>query len=192
MTDVGDYLSTLATVNRHGFGFLLAYGTTWLVAALLWWRLGPRVGAFAALFQGMVALPLALGLTALGAVGQAPDDPTMNALAIYLSMGQLLVIPLAVVLIVRGSYLVPVALLAAVVAVHFVPYSWLYGTPLYAVLGAVIAVAVAVVVGLQDRWVTDDDGSGLVDEKSGRIPGALVCLSVGVPMALGGVIALLL
>lgn len=184
MTDVGDYLAHLADVNRHGFGFLLAYGTTWLVAAVLWWRLGPRVGAFAALFQGMVALPLALGLTALAAPGETPEDPTMEALSIYLSMGQLLVLPLAVVLILRGLYLLPAAVLAAVVAVHFVPYSWLYGTPLYAVLGVVIAVAVAVVVAQQDRW-----GESETPE---RVPGALVCLSVGVPMALGGVIALLL
>ena len=185
MTDVGDYLSTLATVNRHGFGFLLAYGTTWLVAAALWWRLGPKVGAYAALFQGMVALPLALALTALAADGEAPRDPTMTALTIYLSMGQLLVLPLAVVLIRRSSFLMPAAVLAAVVAVHFVPYSWLYGTLLYAVLGAVIAIAVAVVVAQQGRWGSDG-------ESAARISGALACLSVAVPMALGGVVALLL
>lgn len=79
MTDVGDYLSALATANRHGFGFLLAYSTTWLVAAALWWRVSPQVGAYAALFQGMVALPLGLGLTALFAAGERPGDPTMNA-----------------------------------------------------------------------------------------------------------------
>lgn len=184
MTDVGDYLSTLATVNRNGFGFLLAYGTTWLVAATVWWRLGPRVGAYAALLQGMVALPLGLGLTALFAAGERPDDPTMNALSIYLAMGQLLLLPLAVVLIVRRQFLLATAFQAVVVAVHFVPYSWLYGTPLFAVLGPVIAVAVAVVVAQQDRWAGE--------RRAGRTPGALVCLSVGVSMALGGVVALLL
>lgn len=185
MSDVADYLSTLATVNRHGFGFLLAYGTSWLVATVLWWRLGPRVGAYAALFQGMVALPLGLALTALGAVGERPHDPTMNTLSIYLAMGQLLVIPPLVVLIRRGHYLMAAALQAVVVAVHFVPYAWLYSTPLFAVLGGVIAVAVTVVVAQQDRWGSDG-------ESSERVPGALVCLSVGVSMALGGVVALLL
>ncbi|QFG68038.1 DUF7010 family protein [Ornithinimicrobium pratense] len=184
MTDLGDYLSTLATVNRHGFGFLLAYGTTWLAAAALWWRLGPRVGAYAALFQGLVALPLGLTLTALFAAGERPDDPTMNALSIYLAMGQLLLLPLAVVLLVRQHFLLATAFQAVVVAVHFVPYSWLYGTPLFAVLGPVIAFAVTVVVAQQDRWAGET--------RTGRTPGALVCLSVGVSMALGGVIALLL
>lgn len=184
MTDVGDYLSQLATVNRHGFGFLLAYGTTWLVSASLWWRLGPRVGAYAALFQGMVALPLGLGLTEVFAAGARPDDPTMNALSIYLAMGQLLMLPLAILLIVRRHYLLAVAVLAVVLAVHFVPYSWLYGTPLFAVLGGVITVAVTVILARQDHW-------GSEDESSGRTPGALVCLSVGVPMILAGVLALL-
>ena len=185
MTDVGDYLSQLADVNRHGFGFLLAYGTTWLVAAALWWRLGPRVGAFAALFQGMVALPLGLGLTALGSVGERPQDPSMNAVSIYLAMGQLLLLPLAVVLIARRHFLLATAFQAVVVAVHFVPYSWLYGTPLFAVMGTVIAVAVTVVVAQQGRGGSDG-------ESSVQVPGALVCLSVAAPMAFGGVIALLL
>ncbi|WP_131104000.1 DUF7010 family protein [Ornithinimicrobium sufpigmenti] len=184
MTDVGDYLSALATVNRLGFGFLLAYGTTWLAAAALWWRLGPKVGAYAALFQGMVALPLGLGLTALFAAGERPGDPTMNALSIYLAMGQLLLLPLAIVLIVRQQLLLATAFQAVVIAVHFVPYSWLYGTPLFAVLAPVIAIAVTVVVAQQDRWAGET--------RPGRTPGALVCLSVGVSLALGGVIALLL
>lgn len=184
MTDVGDYLSQLATVNRHGFGFLLAYGTTWLVSASLWWRLGPRVGAYAALFQGMVALPLGLGLTEVFAAGDRPSDTTMNALSIYLAMGQLLVLPLAILLIVRRHYLVAVAVLAVVLAVHFVPYSWLYGTPVFAVLGGVITVGVTVVLARRDRWDAED-------EQSGRTAGALVCLSVGVPMILGGAVALL-
>lgn len=184
MIDVGDYLSALATVNRHGFGFLLAYGTTWLAAAALWWRLGPRVGAYAALFQGMVGLPVALALTALGADGEAPRDPTLTALSIYLAMGQLLVIPPVIVLIRRGTYVLAAALQAVVVAVHFVPYSWLYSTPVYVVGGLVIAVAVTVVLARQDRWAGE--------QPPGRTPGALVCLSVGVPMALGGLVALLL
>jgi len=57
MTNVGDYLVALATVNRHGFGFLLAYGLTWLLAALVWRTKGDRAGAYAALFQGMVRRP---------------------------------------------------------------------------------------------------------------------------------------
>lgn len=184
MIDVGDYLSTLATVNRRGFGFLLAYGATWLAAAALWSRFGPKVGAYAALFQGMVGLPLGLALTALGASGDAPRDPTMNALSIYLAMGQLLVLPPVIVLIRRGLYVLAAALQAVVVAVHFVPYSWLYGTPVYVGGGVVIAVAVTVVLAQQDRWSHEDP--------PGRTPGALVCLSVGVPMAVGGVAALLL
>src|SRR5690625_7480995 len=55
-----------------GVAFLAAYGVTWLICGVLWRRASERVAAFATLFQGMVAFPVALGLSALiGAIGQA-------------------------------------------------------------------------------------------------------------------------
>ena len=42
--DVQEYLRELAQVNRNGFGFLLAYGITWVTAAVVGWRFGERVG----------------------------------------------------------------------------------------------------------------------------------------------------
>lgn len=116
------------------------------MAAALGRRFGPRVGAYAALFQGIVGLPLGLALTALAARAARPEDATLGPLSLYLSMGQLLVLPLAIVLIVRARYAVTVALLAVTLAVHFVPYSWLYRTPIYLGVGAVIAVGTAALV----------------------------------------------
>lgn len=178
MDDVDSYLQALATVNHRGFGFLAAYGTTWLVSAVLWRVLGTKVGSYAALFQGMVALPLALGLTALSATGARPQNPTLDQLAFYLSMGQLLVLPLAIVLIVRRQQLLAVAALATTTAVHFVPYSWLYGTPVYVVMGALVAVLVAVVVGRSTKGEQD--------------AGAQICAGTGVLLLLGAVVAVLL
>lgn len=108
--DVQDYLRELAQVNQNGFGFLIAYGFTWLTAAQ----------------------------------GARPDDPTLNALSIYLSMGQLLVLPFVIVLVTRGRYTMAVATLAVTLAVHFVPYAWLYSTPIYLAVAAVVAVGTAV------------------------------------------------
>lgn len=182
MNEVQVYLEALQAANRHGFGFLLAYGATWLVAAFLWWRFGPRVGAYAALFQGMAALPLALLLTDVGSDGEPPAHPTLSALSLYFSMGQLLVLPLAIVLMIKRAYLVVTALLAVVVAVHFVPYSWLYGTVTYVVLGVVIAIAVAVIMGLRNQSAEDSDVRS----------GMSVCLAVGLPLLVGGLITLAL
>ena len=123
--DVQDYLESLAEVNHNGFGFLVAFGLTWLVAGTVWLRFGEKAGAYAALFQGTVGVPLGLLLTWLTATGPRPDDPAMNALSIYLGSGQLLALPLAIVLIVQRRHLAVVAVMALVLAVHLVPYAWL-------------------------------------------------------------------
>lgn len=173
--DVQPYLDALAETNRQGFGFLVAFGVTWLVAALIWTAIGDRAGAYAALLQGMVGLPAGLALTAWGVVGERPENDTMNELSIYLSVGQLFVLPLVIALLARGYYVVAVASLSAVTAVHFVPYTWLYGTPIYVAIAAVIAVGIAVIV-----------GRGL---EIGRHAGLGVCALTGTALLLGGVAA---
>lgn len=173
--EVQEYLRELAQVNRNGFGFLLAYGFTWLTAAFVGWRFSERLGSYAALFQGMVGLPLGLLLTMAAADGPRPKDPTLNALSIYLSMGQLLVLPFVIVLVIRGRYTVAVATLAVTLAVHFVPYSWLYATPVYVVVAAVVAVGVAILT---------------AKESQPRKTVWQVCALTGATLLLGGVTAL--
>ncbi|OLV19153.1 DUF7010 family protein [Deinococcus marmoris] len=170
-----DYLNALTTVNRHGFGFLLAYGLTWLVAALIWRTQGDRAGAYAALFQGMVALPLAFGLTALTAVGTRPEDPTMNMLSTYLATGQLMVLPLVIVLVMGRRYTLSAAILAATTAVHFLPYTWLYQTPIYLVMAVLLAIVIAMLIRLEDRRQQSS--------------GALICAASGIILSLGAVAA---
>lgn len=182
MDGVAQYLEQLAQVNRHGFGFLLAYGTTWLVVALLWRWFGPRVGGFAMVFQGSVALPAALALTALAATGPAPEHPALESLSSYLLLGQMAAIPLVVVLLVRTRYLTAAVVFTIVLAAHFVPYAWLYSTLLYAVVAGLMALAVAAVVLVQDRW--DDDAP--------RLAGFWIALANGLLLLLGGVVALTL
>lgn len=173
MTHVDDYLAALATVNRHGFGFLLAYGVTWVLAGIVWRTRGDRAGAYAALFQGMVALPVAFGLTALTAVGTRPADPTMNMLSTYLATGQLMVLPFVIVLIVSRRYTMAVATLAATTAVHFLSYTWLYQTPVYLVMAIVIAIVTATLIRVEDRRQ--------------QSVGALICASTGAILLVGSV-----
>lgn len=67
--------------------------------------------------------------------------PGMDGLAVLLSSGQLLGLPIVVYVAARGRFTqVPLAMVILLV-VHFAPYSWLYATPLYLVMGASIAVA---------------------------------------------------
>lgn len=174
--EVESYLQVLSDVNRNGSGFLLAFGLTWLAAGLIWARWGDRAGSYAALFQGMVGTPLGLLLTWATATGARPDDPTMNALSVHLGVGQLLVLPLAVVLIVRRRYVDAVSVLVVVLAVHFVPYSWLYGTPVYLVVAAAVAVLAAVLVATH------------ASRPSRTGPG--LCLGTSACLLLGGLAAL--
>lgn len=169
--DPDEYLRALAVANRHGFGFLIAYGTTWTAAGLVGRRFGPRAGAFAVLAQGMVALPLALLLTQVAAAGPRPDDPTLGALSVYLSTGQLLALPFVVVLVRAGRHTLAVAAVAVVLAVHFVPYAWLYGTPVYVVVAAVVALVAAVLA--RDP---DDDAAA-----------SRIALGTGATLLVGGV-----
>src|SRR5699024_12288266 len=95
---------------------------TWLICAVLWRRASERVAACATLFQGMVAVPVALGLSALiGAIGQArPVAEEVTQLSVLIGTSQLLGLPLLIFLIVKHQYtLVPFSF-ASITSMHFV------------------------------------------------------------------------
>ncbi len=146
--DLVESLRLLAEQNVSGVAFLSAYGLTWLVCGVFWRRAAERTAAFATLFQGMVAFPAALGLSALiGAIG--PDRPVaaeITQLSILIGTSQLLGLPFLVYLVVRGQYaLVPFAF-AAVTSMHFVLYSWMYRTPVYIAMAVLVSLGSAAVM----------------------------------------------
>ena len=72
--DLVGSLERLAEQNLSGVSFLVAYGVTWTVCGLVWQRADDRVAALVTLFQGLVALPAALGISAVvGATGGSDD-----------------------------------------------------------------------------------------------------------------------
>ncbi len=180
---VDEYRMALAETNRFGWGFLAAYGTTWLICGLVWLRASARTGAFCTLFQGLAALPVAILLTALTAGPPAPEFAAMDTLVILLASGQLLGLPIVIYLTVARRYsLVPLAM-ALLVAVHFAPYSWLYDTPLYLVMGGAVSVGAVIAMAVGDR-------SGHGSDTNSRGP-MLLCFVVGGVMALSSVVAAL-
>lgn len=139
-------LHQLAAQNRSGVAFLGAYGVTWLVCALLWRRAGEGRAALATLFQGVVALPVALLISALiGGMADRPVSGLVTQLSILVACSQLLVLPLLVVLFTRRKYTAIPVLFALGGALHFLPYAWLYRTPVYLAMSVAIALGVAVV-----------------------------------------------
>ncbi|MGJ9371893.1 DUF7010 family protein [Nesterenkonia sp. CF4.4] len=146
--DLTSRLHELADQNIFGAAFLLAYGMTWLVCGLLWERVTSRTAAIATLFQGVVAFPVAIGLSFLiGAFDQpSPVAAAITQLSILIATSQLLGLPFLVYLAVTGRYsLLPVAF-ASMVSMHFVLYSWLYQTPWYIVMAVLISVAAVIMM----------------------------------------------
>ncbi|MGL5850986.1 MAG: DUF7010 family protein [Phycicoccus sp.] len=146
--DLLESLERLAEQNRSGSGFLAVYGVTWLMCGFVWRRASARVAALATLFQGLVAFPAAVGLSALiGAFDQArPVSDEITQLSVLIGSSQLLGLPFVVYLAVRRHHtLVPFAL-ATITSMHFVFYSWLYRAPVYIALAVSISLGTTAVM----------------------------------------------
>lgn len=185
---IDEYRQMLGESTRHGWAFLAAYGLTWLLCAAVWRGWSARAGAYCTLFQGTVALPVALFLTA---VTPGPTRPTMTGMdnvSVLLALGQVLGLPVVIYLARNKQFsLVPLAMVMLLV-VHFAPYSWLYATPLYFVAGGAISVAAALAhaTALRDRTtMAEREGKG--EEESSAA--GRVCLSTGVVMLVSAGIA---
>lgn len=139
-------LEELARINLSGAPFLVAYGATWLICGYLWKTLSPKMASLATLFQGTVALPVALIiLYFIDAFAKRPETSDLDGLVILNAMSQLLALPLLIILFHKKHYsLIPVVF-TLVGAVHFLMYTWLYQTVSYTVMAIAIALATSVV-----------------------------------------------
>lgn len=184
MTALDGTLAELADVNYRGAAFLLAYGATWLVCAVLWRTLRPEHATVATLFQGMVALPAALGVSVgLGMFEERPGGELITQLGVLISMSQLLVLPLLVVLAVKGRHSMVPLLFSLAGAIHFVPYAWLYQSALYLVMPVVLAAGLAVLYGT--------DRSAEEDELMSTAGAGRVCALTGAALLLTGGLAVM-
>lgn len=185
---VPEYLDALAAATGHGWGFLTAYGLTWLICGVLWRRAGPRVGAYATLFQGMLALPVALALTAVTPGPARPVLEGMEGLSIMLACGQLLGLPVVIYLVAVGRLTIVPLVMVVLLVVHFAPYSWLYSTPLYAVMGAAVSLgAVAAMASATRGAQAGEEVAAAQSTGAGR-----VCLSTGAIMLVSAAVAAVL
>lgn len=180
---IAEHLQNLALHNRFGLAFLLAYGLTWLVTGVSWLRLAPSHAALTTLFQGVVALPLALalgGLVANPAVPR-PSEPLLDQVSIYFSMTQVLGLPLVIHFYLSKSFAIVPFTFATTVGMHFALYSWLYQTPLYVVMGAAIVSGGFVITRLgEDGRIARADSGQLVHRCADAHGGGLLRHAVSV------------
>ncbi len=180
---IEEYRHALGEATGHGWGFLTAYGVTWLVCTVAWRRWGPKVGAYCTLFQGMVALPVALLLTAATPGPARPTLAAMDGLSVLLATGQLLGLPVVIYWVAQRNFTRTPLAMVILLAVHFAPYSWLYDTVLYVAMGAVMSVGAVIADVTAHR-----NARSTIEAES--IGAARTCLATGLVMLISAGIAL--
>lgn len=137
-SDLRQALDEVSASAAGGAPFLMAFGTTFVIAALLAFVLPRPVAAMVAMFQGAAALPAALWLERrLGWRRMTADNP-LHALSAQLAMSQNLALPAWIVAYSLNPGAVPVVM-AATGAAHFLPYAWLHRNRAYAVVAVALS-----------------------------------------------------
>lgn len=124
--------------SAGGSPFLIAYGTTFLIAGILSFVLPEDTAAIVAMFQGGIALPAAIWLERRIGWGRMSVDNPLRALSILLALSQALALPALIVAFNLNPRSIPV-ILAALGGVHFLPYAWLHGSRWYIALGITVS-----------------------------------------------------
>ena len=147
---------TASASAAHGAPWLLAYGTTLAVTAVIAFSVSVEVAAAATLLQGGVALPLAFFLERVLGSGPLDKAHPLATLIVQMAMVQILALPAVLLMYDANPVHVP-ATFAAIAGGHFLPYMWLHRTRLYLALGLAVSLGSALLAvsidGRSDRAV---------------------------------------
>jgi hypothetical protein len=125
--------------SMGGAPFLIAYGATFLITAILSFFIPKTTTAMIALFQGGLALPIAFWLERkMGKQRMAPDNP-LRSLSVQMAMSQALGLPALILVYSLNPGGIPLAL-ASLGGIHFLPYAWLHRTRIYIYFAIAVAV----------------------------------------------------
>lgn len=137
--DLRQSLDEVSASSAGGAPFLMAYGATFLITALLSFFLPRSTTALIAMFQGGVALPVAFWLERrMGSKRMAPENP-LRPLSVQMAISQVLGLPALILVYSLNPGGIPLAL-ASLGGVHFLPYAWLHRTRLYAVFAFAVSI----------------------------------------------------
>jgi len=135
--------------SAAGFPFLLVYGLVWIAAGALSYVVSPAVAPWLYLLGGLPATPIALAVERRVRYVPAPKPDPLLPLTLQLLFVQIVAFPAVMIVWSLAPSYTPVAF-ASVVGAHFLPFQWLYRTPIYGVLGVVVALG-AYAVGAVSR-----------------------------------------
>ena len=138
-SDLNHALDDVSASSAGGSPFLLSYGLTFCLTAILSFLLPVQTVAVIAMFQGAVALPLALWIERrLGLKRMASDNP-LRSLSVQMAVSQALGLPALIAIYSLDPNLVPLVL-ASLGGVHFLPYAWLQRTRVYIYLAVAVSI----------------------------------------------------
>lgn len=133
-----------------GAPFLLVFGIAWLVASGLTYAVPAGAAPWMYVVVGIPAAGLAIAVERrFGFTPPIRNDP-LTPLALQLLFVQVLAFPAILLVWDASPHYLPVAF-AAVVGAHFLPFQWMYRTPIYGVLAFVVAVGPYVLAILMRR-----------------------------------------
>ncbi len=138
-SDLERAFNEVSASSAGGAPFLIAYGATFLITAILSFFLPIKITARIAMFQGGLALPAAFWLERkMGSQRMAQDNP-LRALSVQLAMSQALGLPVLILVYSLNPLGIPLAL-ASLGGVHFLPYAWLHRTRIYAFFAFAVSI----------------------------------------------------
>jgi hypothetical protein len=138
--DLDHAFNEVSASSAGGAPFLIAYGATFFVTAILSFFIPKQTAALIAMFQGGLALPVAFWLERrLSSRRMAADNP-LKPLSVQMAMSQALGLPALILVFSLNPGGIPLTL-ASLGGTHFLPYAWLHRTRIY------IAFAIAVSIG---------------------------------------------
>lgn len=137
--DLKEAMDEVSASSAGGAPFLIAYGVTFLITAILSFVLPRETVALIAMFQGGVALPVAFWLERkMGSRRMSADNP-LKELSMQMAFSQALGLPLLILVYSLNPGGIPLAL-ASLGGVHFMSYAWLHRTQIYFRFAIIVAV----------------------------------------------------
>lgn len=153
--DYSEFERARDEVSRSSAGgapFLIAYGVTFLLTGVLSFFISLETAALIAMFQGVVALPVAFWLERrMGSQRMSSENP-LRTLSAQMAVSQALGIPALIIVYNLNPQYVP-AVLAGFGGAHFLPYAWLHRTRLYLFMGTLVALGAFLVLFFLDAYV---------------------------------------
>ncbi len=116
--------------SMGGAPFLIAYGATFLITAILSFYIPRSTAALIAMFQGGIALPIAFWLERKMGKKRMDQDNPLRSLSVQMAMSQALGLPALILVYSLNPGGIPLAL-ASLGGIHFLPYAWLHRTRIY-------------------------------------------------------------